>query len=317
MNVLSLFDGISCGFLALQKANIKIDNYFASEIDKHAIAISKYNNKQIIHIGDIKYLSYIDGKLYKKDELIFEGNIDLFIGGNPCTNFSFSGKMNGMITKDNQLITTFKQYLELKNKGIEFEGQSYLFFEYLRLLKEINPKYFLSENVVMEKKWSSLISELLGVDFIKINSSLVSAQSRNRLYWTNIPNIELPLDLRLYFRDIREIDGEFCYWKDFQIEKLKNKEYIRRDIYHVEENNKKIRTIQANFGSNKNKTYEGDRLRYLTYIELERGQTLSDNYTKYGDYNGNIKLVPITHRVKGIGNGWTVDIISHIFKNLQ
>ena len=150
MNVLSLFDGVSCARIALDKLDISVDNYFASEIDKYAINVSKKNYKDIIHIGDI---SQVKAKDLPK--------IDLLIGGSPC------------------------QDLSNAQKGLGLEGaKSGLFYEYIRLLKEIKPTYFLLENV--KNKWGDLMSEYVGIDFIEINSSQLSAQSRPRYYWTNI-----------------------------------------------------------------------------------------------------------------------------------
>ena len=175
MNVLSLFDGLSCGRIALDKANIKYDNYFASEIDKHSISVSMKNYPTTIQLGSV-----LDLDTSKLDK------IDLLIGGSPCTNFSVAGKGNGMITTDNQELLSLDDYLELKQKGFQFKGQSYLFWEYVRILRETKPKYFLLENVKMKKKWEDLISNELGVKPVLINSNLFSAQNRQRLYWTNI-----------------------------------------------------------------------------------------------------------------------------------
>lgn len=144
MNVLSLFDGISCGMLALQRANIPIDNYYASEICSDAIKISEHHHKNIIRLGDVtKWKEWdIDWK-----------SIDLLIGGSPCQSFSFAGNRVGMSTKENVCITELDQYLEYKRDGFEFAGYSYLFWEFVRLLKETKPKYFLLENVIMAKCW--------------------------------------------------------------------------------------------------------------------------------------------------------------------
>lgn len=193
MNVLSLFDGMSCGQIALDKLGIKVDNYFASEIDKYAIQVTQKNYPKTIQLGSV-----VDVKGFDLPK------IDLLFGGSPCQSFSFAGKMKGMSTKDEKEILSLEHYLELKNQNFEFEGQSYLFWEYVRLLKEVNPKYFLLENVMMKDKWKSVISETLGVEPIMINSNLVSAQDRKRLYWTNIPNISVPEDKGLYLKDVME-----------------------------------------------------------------------------------------------------------------
>ena len=175
MNVLSLFDGMSCGQQALERNGIKVDNYFASEIDKYAITVTMANYPNTKQLGSVVD---VDGYSLPK--------IDLLIGGSPCQSFSFAGKRKGMSTKDEQEILTLEHYLELKNEGFEFEGQSYLFWEYMRLLNECQPKYFLLENVEMGERWEKVLSKAIGVNGIHINSSLVSAQNRKRIYWTNI-----------------------------------------------------------------------------------------------------------------------------------
>ena len=179
MNVLSLFDGMSCGQIALKELGIKIDTYYASEVDKFAIAQTQLNFPDTIQLGDVRN---IDARKL--------GRIDLLIGGSPCQSFSFAGKRAGMSTKQNEEIYTLERYLELKRAGFEFEGESYLFWEYMRVLEEIretNPDVlFLLENVEMGKKWESVLNEAIGLSGVHINSSLVSAQNRRRIYWTNI-----------------------------------------------------------------------------------------------------------------------------------
>ncbi len=207
MNVLSLFDGMSCGMLALERANIKVNKYYSSEIDKHAITVSEKNYPNIIRLGDVRNID--TNKL---------NDIDMVIGGSPCQSFSFAGRGKGMSTKDEQKILTLNHYLELKNQEYEFDGQSYLFWEFVRIVNELKPKYFLLENVVMANNWELVINKTLGVNPIKINSSLVSAQNRNRLYWTNIglkpgglfgylvSTITQPKDKGLILKDILEDD---------------------------------------------------------------------------------------------------------------
>ena len=170
MNVLSLFDGMSCGQIALNRLGIKYNNYFASEIDKYAIQVTQnnyYPNTE--QVGDITNL---DGSSFPE--------IDLFIGGSPCQDFSQAN---------------------LKGKGLN-GSRSGLFYEFYYLLEEVKPKYFLLENVIMKKEYENIITNLLGVEPIEINSGLVSAQNRRRLYWTNIPNIEQPKDKGLFIKDI-------------------------------------------------------------------------------------------------------------------
>ena len=174
MNVLSLFDGMSVGQLALKRANIKVDNYYASEIDKYAIKITQKNFPNTIQLGDIN--GWKDWKLPK---------IDLIIGGSPCQGFSVSGK------------------------GLNFEDpRSKLFFVFVDILNFYKPKFFLLENVKMKKEWKDIISEKIGADPIEINSALVSAQSRKRLYWTNIEGINQLEDKHIYLKDIVDIEYE-------------------------------------------------------------------------------------------------------------
>ena len=221
LNVLSLFDGMSCGQIALERAGIKVDNYFASEIDKYGQIVSKANYPNTIYLGDVRN---IDAKELPK--------IDLIIGGSPCQSFSFAGKRKGMSTKDEQQILTLEHYLQLKSEGFEFEGQSYLFWEYMRLLNECNPKYFLLENVEMGEKWERVLSKAIGVNGIHINSALVSAQNRKRIYWTNIglvpgglfgdlvTTIKQPKDKGILLRDVLENEVDEKYYLS---EKIINK----------------------------------------------------------------------------------------------
>ena len=195
--VLSLFDGMSSGQLALDRANIK---YYASEIKKSAIKITKENYPNTIHIGDVKKVSYKDGILYTENGDFNVGKIDLLIGGSPCQNFSQSRTCGP------------KRDIE----GLEGD-KSILFYEYLRILKEVNPTYFLLENVKMKKDSEKELNKYLGVDGIHINSSLVSFQSRKRIYWSNIPNIKAPEDKKINFQDYKDTDYEYC--KQFKVNK--------------------------------------------------------------------------------------------------
>jgi DNA (cytosine-5)-methyltransferase 1 len=207
MNVLSLFDGMSGGMIALEKAGVKVDNYFASEVDKYAMQVSKANYPNIKQIGSIVD---VDAPTLPK--------IDLLIGGSSCQDFSLAGKRAGMSTEDNTKIVTLEHYLELKDQGVKFKGQSYLFWEYVRLLRELKPKYFFLENVRMKKEWEDVITEALGVAPVMINSRLVSAQNRVRYYWTNIPNITQPEDKGIVLNDIleNEVDEKYFAGKVLQ-----------------------------------------------------------------------------------------------------
>ena len=213
MNVLSLFDGMSCGQQALERAGIKVDKYFASEIDKYAIKVTMANYPNTIQLGSVVD---VDGYSLPK--------IDLLIGGSPCQSFSFAGKRKGMSTKDEQEILTLDHYLKLKADQYEFEGQSYLFWEYMRLLNEVKPTYFLLENVLMGEKWEKVLTKAIGVKPIEINSALVSGQNRRRLYWTNIgmkpmglfgdleSTIQQPKDKGILLKDILESEVDEKYF---------------------------------------------------------------------------------------------------------
>jgi len=257
MNVLSLFDGMSCGQQALERCEIKVDNYFASEIDKYAIKVTMANYPNTKQLGSVVN---VDGCLLPK--------IDLLIGGSPCQSFSFAGKRKGMSTKCETEILTLEHYLELKNEGYEFEGQSYLFWEYMRLLNEVKPKYFLLENVEMGERWEKVLSKAIGVNGIHINSALVSAQNRRRIYWTNIgmqPSglfgdletiIDQPKDKGILLKDVLEIDVPEKYFLSYKmvnsfIKKTKHyKDLGGGFCFQPNEGNRKGRTI-TNPGKNR------------------------------------------------------------------
>lgn len=314
MNVLSLFDGISAAQLALKRANIKVDNYFSSEIDKYAIEITQNNFPNTIQLGDItKWKSWNLAK------------IDLIIGGSPCQGFSFAGK------------------------GLNFNDErSKLFFHFVDTIKKYNPKYFLLENVRMKKEYSSKISELLNVDYVEINSNLVSAQNRVRLYWTNLRILE-PNDEKIYLENIIKNGTcdrrkNYCidanYYKGTNLDQYKNK--CRRQIIYIKNShfiNREKKYFSPRSFSGKNTKKERSRAtrklvertdnkcnslsvklneqhiihdsidyRILTPIECERLQTFPDNYTVG---------VSKTQRYKALGNSFTVDVIVHILKGIQ
>ena len=309
---MSLFDGISCGQLAFKRAGIEVNTYYTSEICDYSIKIAKKNFPNTIEIGDVRE---IDASKFK--------NIDILIGGSPCQSFSFAGKMKGMTTKSKLAITNLDQYLELKHNGFEFEGYSYLFWEYVRILKDIKPKYFLLENVKMAENWKKVITDALGVEPILINSELVSAQSRERLYWTNIPNITQPKDLHIYIDDIVQNDIIHTYLPKTRLD------YNNYDRTKVDKSVFKNTATQIgnsrNFGNavrSNGKAFtlrrvnpngiidENYNIREYTPIEVERLQTLPDDYTL-------IDGIKKKERYEACGNGWTVDIIAHIFSNID
>lgn len=226
MKVLSLFDGMSCGQIALKELGIVPEVYYACEIDKHAIAQTLYNFPNTVQLGSVTDL---DARKL--------GHIDMLIGGSPCTNFSLAGRRNGMNTKTNEEIYTLERYLELKNAGFEFDGESFLFWEYMRILgelRETNPDIiFFLENVEMGKKWEAVLTNAIGIKGVHINSALVSAQNRRRIYWTNIrtkvvdffgtvePDIPQPEDRGILLKDILEDEvNEKYYQKQDVVDKL-------------------------------------------------------------------------------------------------
>ena len=269
INVLSLFDGKSCGQIALDKLGIEVDNYFASEIDKYAIQVTKHNYPNTKHIGDVTKVKGAD--LPK---------IDLLIGGSPCQGFSFAGKQ------------------------LNFDDpRSKLFFEFVRLLEETKPKYFLLENVKMKKEYEQVITDLLGVEPILINSALVSAQNRKRLYWTNIPNITHPKDKGLFLKDIIE-KGSGKLLTDVTAKRprtLRNFRRLDQKAFCM------LATMYKLSQSNGMTVIDDNGLRCISPIECERLQNVPDNYTA---------CVSNTQRYKMLGNGWTVDVIAHIFSQM-
>ena len=294
MNVLSLFDGISCTRIALDNLGIKIDNYFSSEIDKHAIEVSKNNYPDIIHLGDIKNIRAQD--LPK---------IDLLIGGSPC------------------------QDLSNAQKGLGLQGsKSGLFYEYIRLLKEVKPKYFLLENV--KNKWGGLMNEYVGVDFIELSSSIYTAQSRPRYYWTNLDypnfpnkisnkNISDIIDYEVPQKYYLKRDGleEFIFStsKNNSISKEGiNKVFIiPKEIHNDHERQRRVYSLKSKSPtllarSDTTKILIDNKIRKLTPTECERLQGVPDNYTS---------CCSDTQRYKMIGNGFTVSMIENFLKGLK
>jgi len=395
MNVLSLFDGMSCGQQALERAGIKVDKYFASEIDKYAIQVTMANYPDTIQLGSVVD---VDGYALPK--------IDLLIGGSPCQSFSFAGKRKGMATTDEQEILTLEHYLQLKADGFEFQGQSYLFWEFMRLLYEVKPKYFLLENVEMGEKWERVLTQAIGVNALHINSALVSAQNRKRIYFTNIGMeasglfnyqvsiIQKPKDRKILLKDILESEVEDKYFlSDKAVGSIiKNENNLQKSninpyksnplqspghacgIYkgasyichntmprssttgkggtgHLSRNDGKtycldtgntnaveVREVKQLSTNNKSnggtQPYQQDRIydvngispalqaqlpngstmintsriRRLTPLECMRLQTVNDNYKM---------PVSDSQKYKMLGNGWTIEVISYIFKYIS
>lgn len=294
MKVLSLFDGMSCGQIALERAGFEVEEYYASEIKKNAIKVTLDNYPNTIHIGDITKISYKNGILYKENGNYEVGELDLIIGGSPCQDFST---------------------LKINNKGLEGD-KSKLFYEYLRILKEVNPKYFLLENVKMKSDSKKKLDEYLKVDGMLINSKLVSYQNRSRYYWTNIPNLVIPKDKNIDFQQFKDIDPDYC--KKFKLNKTKS----RFDMWANGNGNNTIKGGCANI-TNSSKVYcltrKQDRkpnsgliefedfCRTLTTRELELAQTVPVGYTK---------ILTKNQAQDVLGDGWTVDVIVHILKNM-
>lgn len=351
MKILSLFDGISCGQVALERANIPVNTYYASEIDKYAIQITQKNYPNTIQLGDVSEIDFTQ----------FIDKIDIIIGGSPCQDLSIANN---------------------NRKGLD-GCRSGLFWKYVEAVNTIKPKYFLLENVAsMSNENRNIISKTLRVEPIFINSNLISAQNRKRLYWTNIPNVTIPKNKNIKLSDILECDqdlSDMLYYievddknhrkikpypyagcafrtrldetgkyKRLEINKDNEKsnalttfstdsmvcEYLtiyeatKKGYFHVKPgecvdlsiiNSKPRRgrsminktnclmSVDSNFyrylGIDENTNLQV--IRKFTPIECERLQTLPDNYTN---------VVSNSKRYKLIGNGWTVDVISHIFK---
>jgi DNA-cytosine methyltransferase len=274
-NVLSLFDGMSCGQLALDTLGVKVGNYFASEIDSHAMQIAKKNYPNTKHIGSVLDVKGSDLP-----------RIDLLIGGSPCQSFSNAGDGSGM------------------------DGKSKLFWEFVRVLKETKPTYFLLENVKMKKEWEKIITDTLGVEPIAINSRLLTAQNRPRLYWTNIPNVVQPIDRGIVLKDILEdqVEEKF-YLSDKAIDymsRLRNGK--PRWEYHTNPLDGKSACLTANMFKGVPYGVIKEKMRRLTPIECERLQSVPDNYTEG---------VSNTQRYKMLGNGWTIDVIAHILNEMR
>ena len=308
ITVVSLFDGMSCAMIALDELGIKVDKYIAFEIESNPIKVSSHNNPDIIHMGDVKQINYEE--ILK----ICGGKVDLLIGGSPCQDLS--------IAKSNR-------------QGLD-GARSGLFWNYVEAKERLNPKYFVLENVAsMSQDNKNRISEAMGVDFININSEKLSAQKRNRLYWTNIPNVKQPEVQEIYLKDIIEdgyTDKNKSYCIDANYFKGSNYEmYIKKSKRQIIFEKQSIPSTAVKEGQEVwIKKYvegnvfmskaEGTKLtdpikfndkgfRKLTVLECERLQCVPDGYT-------NVEGVSNTERYKMIGNGFTVSVIKHILSEM-
>lgn len=271
IRVLSLFDGISCGQIALERAGVDVNTYFSSEIDEQAIKITQKNYPNTIQLGDIKDITM--------DE---HTDIGLLMGGSPCQSFSSFGDGTGM------------------------EGKSGLFWEFVRVLRNVKPKYFMLENVKMKKEWRDIITKELGVEPIEINSAEFSAQSRRRLYWTNIPQyLGVVNDVKFceILEDLPYREIPKCFYKMWG-----DKQRINKGLNWVGNDKGNCLTTKNCHTNQYLLNYNRTKCRLLTPTEYEKLQTLPIGYTSG---------VSNTERYRGIGNGWTVDVIAHIFKALK
>lgn len=288
-NVLSLFDGISCGHIAFEKAGIKINKYYASEIEQNAINITQFNYPNTIQLGDINDIDFTK----------FIGKIDIIIGGSPCQDLS--------IAKANR-------------EGLKGK-KSCLFYKFVEAVRVIKPKYFLLENNnSMMQEAKEIITKEMGVEPIMINSNIFSAQNRKRLYWTNIPIQELPEDKGIKLKDVIEsgsVDREkaLCLTRRYSGFSGSQSYLCRR--YFGKSFGQAVFEGDINLIKNKwkenpyftDEELEKKIIRPMTCLECERLQTLPENYTQCIDSE--------LRRKEAIGNGWTVDVIAHIFKGIE
>lgn len=302
IKVISLFDGMSCGQIALERLGFK-PQYFASEVDKYAIQVTQKNYPNTVQMGDVRN---IHGGLF--------GDVGLVIAGSPCQGFSNAGK------------------------GLNFKDpRSALFFEFVRILRQAKPKYFLLENVRMKKEWQNIISLYLGVEPIRINSNLLSAQNRDRFYWTNIPFEGDLTDRGITWGNIRECSNcknEHLYYSDKAIKWIQRHGLRKNKTLKIHKNDEKMQMVEAShFKNYSSQRFFGivdrpiintssilpvcktlpvlktnEALRYVSPVECERLQTVPDNYTDN---------VSNTQRYKMLGNGMTVDVIVELLRGMK
>lgn len=271
MKVLSLFDGISCGRVALERAEIKVDRYVAVEIDRYAQIISKKNHKDIQHFEDVCKVDFE------------EGEFDLILAGSPCQGFSLAGLQRGFD-----------------------DERSKLYYEFLRIKNKVKPAFWLLENVPMLPAYQQKISYDLQQAPIEINSALLSAQVRKRLYWSNF-HFEIPQDKCVSLQDILIRDEEAL--RSYKMNKTPSRDRMARGgCPNITQRDKAncLTTKQDRWGNAGLIEYDG-YFRYLTEVECERLQTLPDGYTAG---------VSASQRYKALGNAWTVDVIAHILSRL-
>lgn len=301
MRVLSLFDGISCGKIALARAGLRVDAYYASEIKPIALKVSEFHHPDIIRLGDVTKIHFKDGILYTEKGNFDVGKIDLLLGGSPCQDFSCAASRHHKTARGCY--------------GLEGD-KSRLFYEYLRIKEEVGAKYFLLENVKMKKSSEEELSNYLEVEPICINSSRVSFQSRNRLYWTNIPNVKQPKDMHINFQDY--IDDDLTRLQEAKV----NKTPSRIRMWNNGEGHTVVGTcnnvthaskvgcltrFQDAWPNSGLIEYE-DFCRTLTRRELEFAQTIPIGYCDLLSYRQTCDV---------LGDAWTVDVIAHILRGLR
>lgn len=283
MRVLSLCDGMSCGRIALERAGIHVEQYFAAEIKEIAIKVTKANYPDTIHIGDVNKIRYKDGVLYTEKGDFYVGHIDLVMFRSPCQTFSIAMKTELRI-------------------GLEDKQKSGLFLECFRILQEVNPTFFLMENVArMKKDDEAFITKLMGVEPIRINSKLVSAQLRDRLYWTNIPNVTIPQDKGIKLQDI--LTSGYT-------DREKARALLVSDSRPLTTKSRMLHRYTTTgfttliWGEKGN----DETVRYMNQVELERCQTIPEGYTNCLTRNEAADV---------LGDGWTVDVIAHILSYIK
>ena len=290
-NVMSLFDGMSCCQIALKELGIKVDNYYASEIDERAIQVTQHNFPKTIQIGDVRFVNTRNFK-----------DIYILAGGSPCTDLSLAGTRGGVLCKSS------KEYEKLRKSGYDFgDNQSYLIWEYIRMVKKLKPKYFILENVILSgefKYLEDIISKELGVLPIRINSSKLSSQNRDRLYWTNIPGITQPEDKGIKCTHVIR-GGYGC-----GIRGRKEKGDKKYKMYLTVRTDLKFNCLVTSPYSTNRVFFKNGTHRKITVREAELIQTIPPGYT-------NVKGISDTAKYHMIGNGWTIEVIKHLFKNLK
>lgn len=282
MKVLSLCDGMSCCHIALDRVGIPVEEYYAAEIKEIGIKVTKDNYPDTIHIGDVNKISYKNGVLYTENGDYNVGKIDLVAFGSPCQSFSQAMKTHMRV-------------------GLEDKERSGLFLECYRILKEVNPKWFLLENVAsMKKEDRDFLSERMGVQPIRINSKLVGPALRDRLYWTNIPNVTQPEDKKITLQSV--LTSGYT-------DREKARALLVSDSRPLTDKQRMMHRYRDTGFTTIIWEEKGNdaSIRYMNQTELERCQTVPEGYTKCLTRNEASNV---------LGDGWTVDVIAHIFKNL-